>query len=255
MNDIEEAIRDAWDDMAYAYDRFRNEPGSYARMIEEPAVIGMIGLLDGKRVLDIGCGSGAYEVLFAKAGARIVALDISMSSIRIASEKVRAEGLYSDFILGSASRLEIFKDDSFDAVFSSTTMHYVADIRGTFKNVFRMLKDGGVFVLSAVHPYYTAQYPLVDYTGTDMNAVFGLRYFNTGLRQYVPPWSKYVKKDVRPLSYHYTTDDYFSALRDAGFAIDRLAEPRPLPEWKNTHPRRYYEMLNYPLFLIFKCKK
>jgi len=50
-------------------------------------------------------------------------------------------------------------------------------------------------------------------------------------------------------------EDYFNALTGAGFFIESLVEPKPLQILKEKHPRRYYEMMNTPVFLIFKCQK
>ncbi|WP_230741690.1 class I SAM-dependent methyltransferase [Methanooceanicella nereidis] len=254
--EIENKISKSWDEMASAYDKFKSDTFSYSEMIEKPVVMRLLGDISGKAALDLGCGGGDYTVELARRGAKVVGVDISKVSLGIAHKKASMEGQDLELIMGSISDLGFLKGDRFDVVFSSTSMHYVADIENAFRQVRRLLKDGGMFVLSVVHPFYTAQYPLIDYAGADKYAVFQLRYFNHAIREYIPPWSKYIEEgDGRCISYHYTVDDYFNALKDAGFDIDRMVEPRPLPEWKEKYPRRYYEMYNYPLYLIFKCKK
>lgn len=251
---IEERVRKAWNEMACAYDKFTSEAYSYARMIERPVIMRLAGDVRGKHILDLGCGSGEYAIGFAKEGAIVTGLDISDISLGIAREKAIRQNLDIQFIQGSISSLSIFKAKTFDIVFSSSSMHYVADLEQVFRQSYTLIVDDGSLLLSVVHPFYTAGYPLADYTGADKYAVFQIRYFNHGLREYIPPWAKYGPVE-KCISYHYTVDDYFSALRKAGFIVDRLVEPKPLPELRKTHPRRYYEMMNIPVFMVFRCLK
>lgn len=242
--------------MAPGYDRFISESQSYVKMIEMPALMGMIGDISGKSILDLGCGSGIYSAEFAKKGAIVTGLDISEASLRLARSRAAGERLSIEFVRGSISGLGFFCDKKFDMIFSSTTMHYIKDIEGAFLKMNRLLNDKGILLLSVVHPFYTAQYPLSDYEGEDKYAVFQLRYFNKKLREYIPPWAKYGEGgDGHCLSYHHTIEDYYNALKMSGFCFDRIVEPQPLPVWKEKYPRRYFEMMNYPLFLIFKCLK
>jgi ubiquinone/menaquinone biosynthesis C-methylase UbiE len=251
--DLEEKIREAWDDMACGYDKFVSDAYSYVKMVEMPVVTTLSGDLDGKEVLDLGVGSGVYALAFAHKGARVTGLDISKKCLDLVQEKARSESVDVDLVRGSISDLGIF-NRQFDMVFSSTTMHYVKDIEGTFRQVNGLLKNGGTFLLSVVHPFYTATYPLADYRNVDKYATFGLRYFSGQTRKYVPPWAKYCTVN-HCISYHHTVEDYFNALAAAGFTIERMVEPRPLPVLKERHPRRYYEMMNTPVFMIFKCHK
>ncbi len=57
------------------------------------------------------------------------------------------------------------------------------------------------------------------------------------------------------INYHHTVEDYFNGLTGAGFTIESLVEPEPLPMLKEKHLRRYYEMMNKGVFMIFKCTK
>lgn len=259
--DQEEKIRETWDDMACGYDKFVSDAYSYVKMVEMPAIMGMLKDLEGKEVLDLkgrealdlGVGSGEYALAFARKGAKVTGLDISQKCLDLVQEKARNEGIDLNLVRGSISDLR-FLNRQFDMVFSSTTMHYVEDIEKAFKQVNRLLKNDGIFLLSVVHPFYTATYTLADYRNVDKHATFGLRYFVHKVRNYVPPWAKYCTVN-HCISYHHTVEDYFNALAAAGFTIESLVEPEPLPVLKEKHPRRYHEMMNTPVFMIFKCHK
>jgi 2-polyprenyl-3-methyl-5-hydroxy-6-metoxy-1,4-benzoquinol methylase len=53
----------------------------------------LLGDLQGKRVLDIGCGEGGNSALFAKLGAHVVGVDISPRAIELAKERARVNGV------------------------------------------------------------------------------------------------------------------------------------------------------------------
>ncbi len=250
---MEEKIRDTWDEMACGYSRFISDEFSYVKMVEMPAIMDLMGDVSGKLVLDLGCGSGEYALALARKGAKITGLDISGKCLDLVQEKAKNENVDMDLVHGSISDLNIF-NRQFDMVFSSTTMHYVKDIMAAFRQVNSLLKNDGTFLLSVVHPFYTATYPLADYKNVDKYATFGLRYFNHKVRKYVPPWAKFCTVN-HCICYHHTVEDYFNALTGAGFTIESLVEPEPLQILKEKHPRRYYEMMNTPVFLIFNCRK
>lgn len=252
--DMEEKIRDTWDEMAGGYSRFISDEFSYVKMVEMPAVMELLGDVNGKLVLDLGCGSGEYALAFARKGASVTGLDISGKCLELVREKAAKENADIELVQGSISSPGLLEGRQFDLVFSSTTMHYVEDIAGVFVHVDKLLKKEGVFLLSVVHPFYTATYPLSDYKNVDKYATFGLRYFSHNVRKYVPPWAKYSTVD-HCISYHHTVEEYFNALTGAGFTIESLVEPKPLQILKEKHPRRYYEMMNTPIFMIFKCSK
>lgn len=73
-------------------------------------------------VLDAGCATGKYESVMAKKGRRIVAIDSSISMLRIAKRRA----VNADFVAGSVVHLP-FRDRSFDLVVSIATMEHVPD--------------------------------------------------------------------------------------------------------------------------------
>lgn len=251
--DLEDKVRKTWDEMACGYSRFISDEFSYVKMVEMPAIMELLGDVNGKLVLDLGCGSGEYALALARKGAKVTGLDISQKCLDLVQEKAKRDNVDVDLLCGSISDLSICKKQ-FDLVFSSTTMHYVKDIGAVFRQANGLLKKDGTFLLSVVHPFYTATYPLADYKNVDKYATFGLRYFSHNVRKYVPPWAKYCTVN-HCICYHHTVEDYFNALAEAGFAIESLAEPKPLQVLKEKHPRRFYEMMNTPVFMIFKCAK
>ena len=73
--------------------------------------------LDGKDVLDVGCGSGIATQLLAEAGARVTAVDLTDWAVETTRRRLAAFGLEGDVRQEDAEQLP-FADESFDLVFS-----------------------------------------------------------------------------------------------------------------------------------------
>ncbi|MEM4781057.1 MAG: methyltransferase domain-containing protein [Halalkalicoccus sp.] len=93
---------------------------------EKTAVSSALGELEGKRVLEIACGTGRFTVMLAARGADVVGLDISKAMLSQGREKARAAGLSerTEFVRGDAARLP-FPDDHFDAVLAMRFFHLI----------------------------------------------------------------------------------------------------------------------------------
>ncbi|EKE05476.1 MAG: methyltransferase type 11 [uncultured bacterium] len=82
--------------------------------------------LKNKRVLDLGCGYGASSVYFAKKGARVVAIDASPESIKLAKKLARQYKVRDrvKFITGDVEQL-ILEKDTYDIVFGKAILHHL----------------------------------------------------------------------------------------------------------------------------------
>ncbi len=105
--------------------------------------------LTGKTVLDIGCGIGGIDqLLVAQHGARkVVGIDVEFELIQRAIADARESGLESriEYIAVAEGPLN-FSGSRFDIVFSKDSIVHVKDKPALFREVFRVLRGGGVFV-------------------------------------------------------------------------------------------------------------
>jgi ubiquinone/menaquinone biosynthesis C-methylase UbiE len=107
--------------------------GQYDRLRRQ--LLGKITITKGKRILDLGSGTG---YLGEKMGvANVVSSDISIEMLRRARLKSNGE-----FVVADAHRLP-FKEKVFDSAVSSFAMHEVARSDEVFSEMFRTLKPGG----------------------------------------------------------------------------------------------------------------
>lgn len=112
----------------------------------------LAGLLPGQKVLDIACGSGRAAMAAARVvgeTGRVTGVDIADRLLDVAREKAKKAGLENvDYIKGDAARLE-FTVDSFDAVMCASSIFLLDNIPGVLAEWWRVLKPGGVMVLSS----------------------------------------------------------------------------------------------------------
>jgi ubiquinone/menaquinone biosynthesis C-methylase UbiE len=116
---------------------FSNEPWAQA-------FTQSINSLNGKSVLDVGCGLGYFSVYAAKAGARVVAIDLQSEMLQAARMVAQINGIDCQFHRANMSRLP-FADNSFDIVVGMAILHHLSkpDVLTALKEVHRVLSDGG----------------------------------------------------------------------------------------------------------------
>lgn len=107
--------------------------------------------LSGKRVLDLGCGAGGITLHIARTHhpAEITGFDVELPVIEVARRAADLAGLSHQvsFVQAAPGKLA-FVDDSFDIIFSKDALVHVADKEAIFRDIFRVLKPGGVFAAS-----------------------------------------------------------------------------------------------------------
>lgn len=107
-----------------------------------------------KRVLEMGCGTGEYALWYAVQGAReVVGIDLSQGSLALARQK-KEEGQVHNITFMEMDVLKpTFPDNSFDYVYSVGVLHHTGDPETGFREMCRMVKPGGVIVISLYNSY------------------------------------------------------------------------------------------------------
>ncbi|HLG15352.1 MAG TPA: class I SAM-dependent methyltransferase [Blastocatellia bacterium] len=110
----------------------------------------------GKRVLEVGCGTGTDLLQFARAGASVTGVDLTPRSIEIASRRFAVYGEEASFAIGDAERLA-FPDESFDLVYSFGVIHHTPGTAKAVDEMRRVLRRGGravVMIYNRASLYY-----------------------------------------------------------------------------------------------------
>ena len=102
------------------------------------------GSLQGKRVLDFGCGMGQTSRIYAELGAtRVDGFDISSENIRVAEKNAKRDGLDDRVFFRHLAAEEIdYPDESFDLVLGKAILHHT-DLEKTSRQLARVLRCGG----------------------------------------------------------------------------------------------------------------
>lgn len=108
-----------------------------------------LALKKGERVLDMGCGKGLESIEFAKrVGNNGLVYGIDITPKMIDTAKENAKGLKNiSFMTGDIENLP-FDDNIFDAVSSNCVINHAKDKKRVYKEIRRVLKKGGRFVIS-----------------------------------------------------------------------------------------------------------
>lgn len=121
---------------------------------EVAAVLELLGLPDGARVLDLPCGWGRHTLLLPEAGQDAFGADLSVDLLRRAARGAREAGLPSRFAAADVRELP-FRDAAFDAVLNLfTSLGLFLDDREDIRalaEAHRVLRPGGQFMLESMH--------------------------------------------------------------------------------------------------------
>ena len=129
------------------------------RWIETPLLIGRHGVLEGQRVLEIGCGRGVgLEILLGLGAAEVVGFDIDPRMTRLAQERLAGAGERARIEIGDAEAIQA-PDASFDSVVDFGIVHHVPNWPKALREVGRVLKPGGTFYFEDILRGLTTLWP------------------------------------------------------------------------------------------------
>ncbi|TSC88529.1 MAG: type 11 methyltransferase [Microgenomates group bacterium Gr01-1014_7] len=114
-------------------------------------IIEQLELKDGDKVLDLGCGDGYYSYLLSSFSPKITGIDNHVAAIESAKRQVRKKNVR--FIIGDAEKLP-FPENSFDKIVMSEIIEHVKDDIRVLKEARRVLKPGGILVLTTPNKNY-----------------------------------------------------------------------------------------------------
>lgn len=104
----------------------------------------------GHRVLDIGCGTGSLTIKAAQKGAVVKGIDVNPQMLAIAKTKASALGLTVELVEMGVAELGTELPEQYNVVMSSLCFSELTEdeLRYTLKQVTRILKPGGLFLVA-----------------------------------------------------------------------------------------------------------
>ena len=117
--------------------RFGGPIGALIASDQARVLSDFVGRIHGRRILDVGTGTGRAALLFARGGARVTAIDASEAMLAIAHRRAAGEGTDVRFLVGDAQSLD-FPDRSFDIVVSLRLVMHVPKWRACVAELCRV---------------------------------------------------------------------------------------------------------------------
>lgn len=200
--------------------------------------------LEGKSVLDLGCGYGWHCKFAAEQGAvRVLGLDLSEKMIAEAGRR-NADAKVEYRVCGMEEYA--YPEDQWDCAVSNLALHYVEDIEGVFQKIYRTLKPGGIFLFNMEHPVFTA--------GVGQDWVYG----EDGKPRYWPVDGYFLPGErtthflgCEVVKQHHTLTQILMGLLRSGFSLEAVVEAEP-PEEMMDIPGMADEMRR-PMMLLVKA--
>ena len=165
-----------------------------------------------KKVLCLAGAGGLQAPLLACAGAKVTVIDISNKMLDKDREIAKSENLQIDIVKGNMCDLSMFSNDSFDYIINPPSLMYVPDVSVVFRECYRVLNQGGVFIMMAPSPInYVCDY-IDDEHGGYYKAVHRM------------PFCSKDYDDSEWIEYGHTMEAYLGGLIECGFLISGYVE-------------------------------
>ena len=260
MDDKE--VKKYWDQNAENWSKLVRMGYDITRIyLNNPRFFNILPDISGLTGLDVGCGEGYNTRIFAQKGAIMTGIDISEELINEAKNYEVREPLNIEYKASSALDIP-FKDNSFNFVVSTMALMDMANIKKPMIEIYRVLKKGGFFQFSILHPCFSSTYN--EWTYDKMGKKVGMvckGYFDED-HEFVEEWifgdaprslTDKMKKFLVP-RFQRTLSTWVNTIINSGFQIKKFHEPHVSKEAIEKHPS-LYDCNIIAQSLIIRCKK
>jgi len=149
--------------MSKQWDRIFKKYGKVFTEIQEdiPKIVKIFKKHKAKKVLDLGSGTGRHIIYLAENGFKVYGIDISEEGIKITKNWLKENNLKADLKVGSIYKKLPYKDNFFDAIISTNTLHHgcIETIRKAIREIERVLKSDGLIFMTVRRRKFRKFYP------------------------------------------------------------------------------------------------
>lgn len=245
MNEILSMNKEGWEKTAERY-YGRTALPDYGPFSLSEEQLHLFGPIAGKKILDIGCGSGHSMQYMGNEGAQeLWGLDLSTKQIETAEKLLRSQQSKVTLFESPMEENPGLPLEYFDVAYSIYALGWTVDLQKTLSNIHSYLKPGGTFIFSWEHPIHDRL--------TYENSSFTLKKsYNIEGPEYNEAWHNNVVIHHRKLS------TYINTLIEAGFTIEQVIDEVVLPTTITENPSKWYSTQRaslVPATFIIKATK
>lgn len=186
-----------WNDGAAVYSALNHSDKAMNRILGNPAsafhhttwalIQKYIPDLRSKKICVPSSGDNHAVFAFAMMGAQVTSCDIAENQLANAERVAKQYGWDKsiEFVCADTMVLDGIADDDYDFVYTSNGVHvWIDDLPGMYRNIYRLMEPGGVYIMSEIHPFirpFDDQLQVIkpyDMTGpfeSDTEVTFGWR--------------------------------------------------------------------------------
>lgn len=262
MDELATFNRERWNalveaDVIFSRPALKMDERQARQMIDEE---GLLGDVQGKRVLLLGGGGGQQSAAFGFLGAEVTILDLSDSQLSKDRLAATHYGYGIDIQQGDMRDLSRFADASFDIVWQPYSINFVPDVRPVFAGAARVVRPGSWYVVQWHNPFtqgvddetwtaehgYSLRFPYKD--GEIDSAIFKTQNWTVDTED-----GKRVEVEG-PREFRHTMRTFLNGLIDSGFAIRRFSEHNTEDESPEPGSWEYYKLVAQPDLTLWTVK-
>ena len=175
----------------------------------------------GLNLLGLACGGGQQGPVFAALGANVTIFDNSPAQLERDRQVAAREGLNIRTVEGDMRDLSAFADEAFDLVFHPVSNVFCPEVRPVWREVFRVLRQGGLLLAGFANPIY-----YMFGTHADEQKTLQVRYAipYSDLNDMEPAELDICIEEGIPLEFGHSLSDLIAGQIDAGFVITGFYE-------------------------------
>ncbi len=262
MKSENEWSRDAWNGNAGFWDERMGEGNDFVELLEWPPTLRMLDLKPGERVLDVACGNGLTSRRLADLGVQVVAIDFAEEMLRYARERSQSYGNHIEYRsvdVTDEEALLSLGEGTFDATLCNMALFDIAEIGPLMRALYRLLRPGGRFVFSVLHPAFNGPETLLVAEEEETGDALVIHYM-VKVRSYITSYTHAARAMVdQPNSqpvFHRPLQVLFGSCFQAGFVMDDLAEmsfPKGTPP--GSRPFSWRNFSEIPPVLVARMRK
>jgi ubiquinone/menaquinone biosynthesis C-methylase UbiE len=228
------------------WNRLAENQSRFARVASDEELRAPLSILDGRgwlppsiagwNVLCLAAGGGWQSILYASAGAAVTVVDLSPAMLKLDQREADRRGFGLRTVQASMDDLSVLSDESFDLVHQPVSSCYVSDIEAVYREVARVLRDGGLYISQHKQPT-SLQITRQD---REQGYVVGVEYYCRGP---LAPVDDTSYREEGAVEFLHRWEQLVGGLCRAGFILEDLREParadRAAPPGHYLHRGRF----------------